>query len=715
MAEGGSTGLYVIISVYLLLMFGVTIIANRRNAEAAESAGDAGAISTHFLGGKGFGPVVLTMTMLASIFSGYTVVGVPNEASKDGFQAVRWIGGIIFIAISMSIINPRMRRLSIVRNYESPGDFLMDRFDSVKIKWLGTCAMCLPQIIYLAVQFHSLSSLLETLSGKELNFYAMVPVCCGILLLFEHLGGMRSVAYTDAIQSIFMVLLFLVTPITLTFLYGGFIGQVGDPKVDRGDGLGVCSASQPGASGRQGFGCLNYDDLNGTAPAAFLRTPSTMTNISNLLFYFSFFSFAINPHIITRVLSAKEDKDIKFVSRLTWASGFFAQLTGIIIGVTVLSQVRTFDAENQGADVKGFYKLLRQWQGSDNVFLNTIAYSMVLAALAGIMSTADSALIAVSNTVSVDLYRGWYNRDATGEQTLHFGKWVSLTTAVLAGGVACYLQYDAKGGAVSYGSLITLQSGILWQGFPAFMLGLWTKISSHAIVVGGFTGIAFTLGLILYELVAKGNKADDIYSAWTIVSPEHGDKLHSSANAILGALVNLAVSLITWKCCSRNTLYNGLNAATMAKSEMLLGGTDKFGNLNLDVIEETMEGLVEPLTHRKGMWIWLSLGCMLCTFLAKIDSVGEDLKGPARNYMFNGEINSIILGLPRWTFWDITLMVCGAVCGIIGTGFWSVEDMAIAPADGYIEMEATTQYDPPEELNEGRNRNSWTGEGSVSL
>ena len=39
MAEGGSTGLYVIISVYLLLMFGVTIIANRRNAEAAESAG----------------------------------------------------------------------------------------------------------------------------------------------------------------------------------------------------------------------------------------------------------------------------------------------------------------------------------------------------------------------------------------------------------------------------------------------------------------------------------------------------------------------------------------------------------------------------------------------------------------------------------------------------------------------------------------------------
>lgn len=39
----------------------------------------------HYLGGRSFGPLVTGATIFASLFSGYTVVGVPNESFQRGF------------------------------------------------------------------------------------------------------------------------------------------------------------------------------------------------------------------------------------------------------------------------------------------------------------------------------------------------------------------------------------------------------------------------------------------------------------------------------------------------------------------------------------------------------------------------------------------------------------------------------------------------------
>ena len=39
----------------------------------------------HYLGGRSFGPFITGATIFASLFSGYTVVGVPNESFRLGF------------------------------------------------------------------------------------------------------------------------------------------------------------------------------------------------------------------------------------------------------------------------------------------------------------------------------------------------------------------------------------------------------------------------------------------------------------------------------------------------------------------------------------------------------------------------------------------------------------------------------------------------------
>ena len=51
-------------------------------------------LSAHYLGGRQFGPLLTAGTTFASLFSGYTVIGVPNEAYNVGWSALRWMSSI---------------------------------------------------------------------------------------------------------------------------------------------------------------------------------------------------------------------------------------------------------------------------------------------------------------------------------------------------------------------------------------------------------------------------------------------------------------------------------------------------------------------------------------------------------------------------------------------------------------------------------------------
>ena len=233
---------YVLLSLYLIGMISVTIVANRKNRSSEthnqtkqessihtvnESNQSLSIVTTHFLASKTFGPIILLLTTFASVFSGYTVVGVPNEAGTNGFIAIRWITAALFVALSLLMIFPRIRRISVVRNYSSPGDFINDRFGQNKILCcLVTLCLCVPQLLYLAVNIYSLGALLEFLTDEELPYYWITIICVILTILFEALGGMRSVAYTDTIEAAVMCFVFVAIPTVIAIDYGGFIGQV---------------------------------------------------------------------------------------------------------------------------------------------------------------------------------------------------------------------------------------------------------------------------------------------------------------------------------------------------------------------------------------------------------------------------------------------------------------------------------------------------------
>ena len=56
-----------------------------------QAGGVADKLSAHYLAGRAIGPVLTTGTVFASFYSGYTVVGIPNEAYSNGWVALRWV------------------------------------------------------------------------------------------------------------------------------------------------------------------------------------------------------------------------------------------------------------------------------------------------------------------------------------------------------------------------------------------------------------------------------------------------------------------------------------------------------------------------------------------------------------------------------------------------------------------------------------------------
>ena len=104
--ENNYTGIYVTLAIYIFLTALVTWKANKNNREEEERQGDGGLVTTHFMGGKNLSLGVLYLTSFATYFSGYTCVGVPNDAFNQGYNGFRWIGGHLLIGLGMIALFP---------------------------------------------------------------------------------------------------------------------------------------------------------------------------------------------------------------------------------------------------------------------------------------------------------------------------------------------------------------------------------------------------------------------------------------------------------------------------------------------------------------------------------------------------------------------------------------------------------------------------------
>jgi Na+/proline symporter len=94
--------LYYIFAIYLSIIFGIAIYIYYENKKKTVKE-DANQIGDHFLAGKSTNLLILCATTFSTIFSGYTMIGVPSEAYEDGKSSVSLLS--VFCQSSVSLLS----------------------------------------------------------------------------------------------------------------------------------------------------------------------------------------------------------------------------------------------------------------------------------------------------------------------------------------------------------------------------------------------------------------------------------------------------------------------------------------------------------------------------------------------------------------------------------------------------------------------------------
>lgn len=450
MDNGGSQlvfgpGALLLVGLYLLSMIGIGWLGRRKRQD--ESLAD------FYLAGRSMGLLVLFLTLYATQYSGNTLFGYTGKTYRIGFA---WSVSVLFmfsIIPGYLLFAPRLVALARRQNFITPADYIKHRFNSRALTLLSTFLMIYALGNYTLAQLKAMGAAVEGLSdGAIPSAYGIIALAI-IMVVYETLGGMRSVAWTDMIQGIILLVGFLVLAFLIPSLGGGLsavvekISQLDPPKV-QAPTLEGCNT------------WISYVLLLGCGAA-------------------------IYPQAIQRLYASRSLRVLKRSLVLMAFMPLTTTLVALICGLTAL--VVLPGLEKAGTDqVLARLCALIMSQSELGYWLVVVVFAAILAAL---MSTADSALLSISSMITRDIYQPYFKPDSSEAELTRIGKMSSW-------GIIVILVLIAIGTEKTLIRLLELKFEILIQIVPCFFLGLyWKRLSSRTVLTGLLVGLAVALWL----------------------------------------------------------------------------------------------------------------------------------------------------------------------------------------------------------------------------
>lgn len=186
------THILLLILAYFLVLILISFLTNRGGSNA-----------DFFKARKQSPWYLVAFGMIGASLSGVTFISVPGwvEASKFSyFQVV--LGYIVGYAVIGTILLPLYYRMNLTSIYT----YLGDRFGNASYK-TGASFFLLSRIVGASFRLYLVAVVLQTLIFDELNIPFWVTVTITILLiwLYTFKSGIKTIVWTDTLQTLFML------------------------------------------------------------------------------------------------------------------------------------------------------------------------------------------------------------------------------------------------------------------------------------------------------------------------------------------------------------------------------------------------------------------------------------------------------------------------------------------------------------------------------
>ena len=443
--NGVSSGVLISLAAYFLLMIGIGVYAYFKQDNDTES---------YMLGGRNLSPAVTALSAGASDMSGWLLLGLPGYMYGSGVVSI-WIalGLTLGALLNYIIVAPRLRVYTeVADNAITLPDYFANRFEdkSHMLRVISAIVIILFFTVYTAASLVGGGKLFE--SSLNLSYATGLWVTAGVVVAYTLFGGFLAVSMTDFVQGVIMLFALVIVPIVAFTDLGG---------------VGVVT-----------------DSIRSIDPSLLdITTGMTVIGVISLMSWgLGYFG---QPHIIVRFMAIRSVKDVPTARNIgmSWMiiSLVGALMTGFAGRAYVQKTTMTLD------DPETIFLVFTQF-----LFTPLVSGFLLAAILAAIMSTISSQLLVVSSSLTKDVYKLFFDKEASESRQVMVGRFSVILVAL----VSIFLAADPES------SVLTLVSNA-WAGFGAafgplviFSL-IWRGMNRNGAVAGMVVG-ALTVILWIY-------------------------------------------------------------------------------------------------------------------------------------------------------------------------------------------------------------------------
>ncbi|OUJ18053.1 Na+/proline symporter [Methanonatronarchaeum thermophilum] len=223
--------------LYLAMAFWVVVIVV---LSEYSRKGLGSGVDEFVLAGRDLGGFVSAMTYSATTFSSFMMVGLVGLTYSGGVAALGFeMTYIVFTILLLIVFAPRFWSASRVYGVITPPELLSERYGYTA--GVVSAVICLVMLIpYMAIQMMGVGFLLEGMTGGAIPYMHGVYIVAVLSIAVTVWAGMRSVALTDAVQAIVMIVSALILLVYIFYVFFGSPGQfVNTITVENPELLGI--------------------------------------------------------------------------------------------------------------------------------------------------------------------------------------------------------------------------------------------------------------------------------------------------------------------------------------------------------------------------------------------------------------------------------------------------------------------------------------------
>ena len=471
---------YLVFIAYAILILGVGLWVSRDKKGHENNAED------YFLASKSLPWWAIGASLIAANISAEQFIGMSGSGFASGLAiaSYEWMA-----AITLIIVGKYFLPIFIEKGLYTIPEFVEKRYSTNLKTILAVFWIALYVFVNLTTVLYLGALALETIMG--------VPMVYGVMGLalfaaaYSLYGGLSAVAWTDVIQVIFLVLGGLVT----TYLALNYVSN-GNGFLA---GLNVVYETVP-----ERFAMI----LDKSNPE-FKNLPGLGVLVGGMwvanLYYWGF-----NQYIIQRTLAAKSLKEAQ--KGILFAAFLKLLIPLIVVIPGIAAYVMINDPEIMARLGAAGLQNLPSLEQADKAypwllqFLPTGLKGVAFAALAAaIVSSLASMLNSTSTIFTMDIYKQYFNKNASDRATVTTGR-ISAAVALV---IACIMA-PLLGNLDQAFQFIQEYTGVVSPGILAvFMLGLfWKKTTNKGAIVGALASIPIAM---YFKVAPKGWSTSSIF------------------------------------------------------------------------------------------------------------------------------------------------------------------------------------------------------------